>query len=845
MDARRNNMELFIIKNKSLLLFCTCIVLMFSSAILPAKDISSGSAEQSLEEARKLCTGISESNKRLAKSAGYDIEKLCSSLDLFELPDGKDTQEPLVLPRETAVAEVIEVDKAPAPIADDKTAVNKSLKLKAFGYDLFAGEPTSFEPASLIPISPNYILGPGDTVKVLFYGKINESHELEINRDGSIEFPQLGPVSLAGMTFSDAKQLLQQRIKEEIIGIQTSISLGELRSIQVFMLGEAYKPGTYTISALSTITNALFLSGGLSDIASLRNLQLKRGGKVIAQLDLYDLLLHGDTTNDGQLQSGDTVYIPTVNKTASVDGEVRRPAIYELKGPVTAQQLIELGGGLKPTAFNKSARIHRITDSGFMGVIDIDLSTKEGLKTPIKSGDLLVIDASVEEQEMIVTLSGHIHHPGEFLWRQGLRISDLVKSIKSLKPNADLDFALIRRELPPVGKIEPLFVDLRAVLADPNSSANINFLPRDELIIFSNESNRAASLAELVQSLRRQARTGEMAQVATISGTARSPGEYPLTKAMTLTQLIAAAGGLNEEAYTQVVELSRHDFSNIERATSDHFFITLAEALRDPDKDPLLQPYDVISVRTIPEFRESLSISLTGEVRFPGHYRFKRGEKLSEVIERAGGLTELAHIDAAVFTRSGLREQETKQLQQLRQRLRADIASQSLEKSNEGKSAGIDDSGKILAELEASEALGRLVIDLAGILDQTVDDVTLKDGDLLAIPEYRQEISVVGEIQHPSAHVFNRNLNINDYIDLSGGINHHADHKRLYVIKADGSVSLPGRSGWFKRRNIQVEPGDTIIVPLDIDRRRTLTVWSEASAIIYQLALGAAAINSF
>ncbi|HAZ95057.1 MAG TPA: hypothetical protein DCW94_05115, partial [Porticoccaceae bacterium] len=208
-------------------------------------------------------------------------------------------------------------------------------------------------------------------------------------------------------------------------------------------------------------------------------------------------------------------------------------------------------------------------------------------------------------------------------------------------------------------------------------------------------------------------------------------------------------------------------------------------------------------------------------------------------------LTELAHIDAAVFTRSGLREQETKQLQQLRQRLRADIASQSLEKSNEGKSAGIDDSGKILAELEASEALGRLVIDLAGILDQTVDDVTLKDGDLLAIPEYRQEISVVGEIQHPSAHVFNRNLNINDYIDLSGGINHHADHKRLYVIKADGSVSLPGRSGWFKRRNIQVEPGDTIIVPLDIDRRRTLTVWSEASAIIYQLALGAAAINSF
>jgi len=838
-------MELFMIKNKSLFAFFTCLALMSPNGILSAQDISSGSAEESLKEARKLCTGISESNKRLAKSAGYDIEQLCSSLDLFELPDGEDVEGPLVLPRKNPAAEVIKSDESLAPIADEETALEKSKNLSAFGYDLFAGEPTSFEPASRIPISPNYILGPGDTVKVLFYGKVNQSHELEINRDGSIEFPQLGPVSLAGMTFSDAKLLLQQRIKEEIIGIQASISLGELRSIQVFMLGEAYKPGTYTISALSTITNALFLSGGLNEIASLRNIQLKRAGKVIAQLDIYDLLLHGDTSNDAQLQSGDTIYIPTVNKTASIDGEVRRPAIYELKGPVTTKQLIEIGGGLKPTAFNKSARIHRIIDSGFMSVIDIDLSTRDGQKTPVKSGDLLVIDAAVEQQEMIVKLSGHVHHPGEFLWRQGLRISDLVKSIKSLKPNVDLDFALIRRELPPVGKIEPLYVDLRAVLADSDSSANISFFPRDELIIFSNQPNRADSMSELVQSLKQQSRSGEMAQIATINGTVRSPGEYPLTKNMTLTELIAAAGGLNEEAYTQIVELSRHDFTNVEQATSDHFAIRLAEALNHPSKDPQLQPYDIVSVRTIPEFRESLSIQLMGEVRFPGHYRFKRGEKLSEVIIRAGGLTELAHADAAVFTREGLREQEAKQLQELRQRLRADIATASLEKTNEGKSAGIDESAKILAGLEASQALGRLVVDLSAILDKTIDDLTLKDGDLLAIPEYRQEISVVGEIQHPSAHLFSRKLNIQDYIDLSGGVNHRADRKRLYVIKADGSVSLPGRSGWFKRRHITVDPGDTIIVPLDVGRRRTLTVWNEASAIIYQLALGAAAVNSF
>jgi polysaccharide export outer membrane protein len=837
-------MELFMIKNKSLLAFCAGISLIALSTVLSAQEIPDG-AEESLQEAQELCSGISESNKRLAKSAGYDIDKLCSSLKLFELPESSESDEPLVLPRNEP-AQVGESSEPPQPsIVEETTQTFESGKLRPFGYDLFAGEPISFEPASRIPVSPNYILGPGDIVKVLFYGKINESNELEINRDGSIEFPQLGPVSLAGMTFSDAKKLLQQRIKEEIIGIEASISLGELRSMQVFMLGEAYKPGTYTISALSTITNALFLSGGLSDIASLRNLELKRAGKVVAKLDLYDLLLQGDTSNDAQLQSGDTIYIPTIDKTASIDGAVRRPAIYELKGQVTAQQLIELAGGLKPSAYHKSARIHRIGKSGFMGVIDIDLSTANGRKVAIKSGDLLVIDSAVKQQEMIVSLSGHVHHPGEFMWRQGLRISDLVSSVKSLKSNADLDFALIHRELPPVGKIEPLFVDLRAVLADPASSANISFFPRDKLIIFSNEPNRAHGIADLVQALRLQSRSGEMSQVTTITGTVRSPGEYPLTKGMTLTQLIAAAGGLNEEAYTQVVELSRHDFTNLEKAGADHFAITLSEAIADPAKDPQLQPYDLISVRTIPEFRETLRISLAGEVRFPGSYTFKRGEKLSEVIKRAGGLTELAHIDAAVFTREGLRKQESKQLLELRQRLRADIAASSLEKVNEGRSVGIDDSAKILAELESSEALGRLVIDLEGILQGRLDDIILKGGDLLVIPEYRQEIAVVGEIQHPAAHLFNRKLDIRDYIDLSGGVNHHADKKRIYVVKADGSVSLPGRTGWFRRRHTNIEPGDTIIVPLDVDRRRTLTLWSEASAIIYQLALGAAAVKSF
>jgi len=289
-----------------------------------------------------------------------------------------------------------------------------------------------------------------------------------------------------------------------------------------------------------------------------------------------------------------------------------------------------------------------------------------------------------------------------------LRISDVVKNIKALKPGADLDFALIRRELPPVGKIEPIFVDLGAVLANPQSEFNINFFPRDELIVFSNERSRADLMAELVAELRLQARSGEMARIANINGSVRSPGEYPLTKGMRVTQLIAAAGGLSEDAYTQLVELSRYDFSDVEKTVSDHFSITLSEAFKDPEKDPELAPYDVISMRTIPEFRENLSLEIRGEVRFPGVYTFKRGETLSEVIERAGGITELAHIEAAVFTRKDLLDQEVKQLEGLRQRLRAEVTASGLVKANEGKSGSVDSSARILEQLDALRSAGTI-----------------------------------------------------------------------------------------------------------------------------------------
>lgn len=836
-------------------LIAALLLSVFSSAIW-AEQAAGQDLNASLAEARAMCAGITKQNRGLASAAGYDIDKLCRSLNAVDsgAVDVGTTEAPVVLPRkrqsnnnlspkQTADLDNMSTEDAQKS-ATQKSQLFDSDQLQPFGYELFAGEPTTFEPASRIPISPDYLLGPGDVLEVLFFGTDNNSYSLPIGRNGAIDFPKLGPITLSGMSFAEAKQLLDKRIKEQVIGVEVSISLGELRSIQVFILGEAYRPGSYTVSSLSTITNALFVSGGLSEIASLRNIELKRGGKLIAQLDLYDLLLRGDTKDDKRLQSGDVIHIPSVKNTVSVMGQIRRPAIYELKGETNLQDLLELAGGLSPKAYASGAMINRVGQSGFMAVVDVDLGSATDLMAEVKNGDVLIVPSVAEHKQHVVRLVGHVHHPAEFLWRPGLRVSDIVKDVTQLMPNADLGFALIRRETPPVGQLTPLFVDLAAALAFKKGQDDLILFPRDQLQIFSSNQNRQPLVMKFVEALKAQAQSGAMARVVSITGTVKSPGEYPLTENMTVTQLIAAAGGLREEAYIQQVELSRYDWTDVEGVSSVHTVINLVEAYQNPQSDPRLVPYDRISVRTIPEFRESNEMTLEGEVQFPGVYSFSRGETLSDVIHRAGGLTDLAHSKAAVFLRESLRLQEQKQLKDLQERLKAELAAADIERVNEGKSSALSDAQNLLDELSSTEALGRLVIRLPEIMDGSRDDLTLKDGDVLIVPQYTQEVTVLGEVQQPTAHVFQPRFNFRDYIDLSGGTNSRADGKRIYIVKADGSVVLPKSSGWLSRRHFKIEPGDTVVVPLDVDRKDSLAIWAEASQIIYQLALGAAAVSN-
>ena len=277
---------------------------------------------------------------------------------------------------------------------------------------------------------------------------MSASYPLIVSRDGTIDFPQLGPIRVAGMRFPEAQALIEQRVNAELIGVRSSVSMGPLRSIRVFVLGDAERPGSYTVSGLSTITNALFVSGGIKTIGSLRRIELKRGGRTVRTLDLYDLLLKGDTRADERLQPGDAIFIPSVGPTVTVAGEVNRPAIYELKGSATAADVIALAGGMTPTRDPRLATVERIeSSSNLRTVVNVDL-LGAGRTTDLTNGDLMRVPSVTPTYSDSVWVRGHAFRTGPLQYRAGLRLTDVLRSVEDLRPNADLHYVLIRREDP-------------------------------------------------------------------------------------------------------------------------------------------------------------------------------------------------------------------------------------------------------------------------------------------------------------------------------------------------------------------------------------------------------------
>ena len=724
--------------------------------------------------------------------------------------------------------------------------------LEPFGYGVFESALSGFKPVTTGPVPPDYVLGPGDSIRVQLFGNVNGIYEFEVTRDGILNLPELGPVTVAGLPFSEFRADLNHRVQEMLIGTQVSVTMGQLRSIRIFVLGDANRPGSYVVSSLASISSALYYSGGISDIGSLRNIQLKRQGQLVATLDLYDLLLSGNTSGDRRLQPGDVIFIPPVGGTVGVGGAVRRPAIYELKGQTNVSEVIRHAGGLLSEAFPEAARLERISASKERVVISVDADSPDGAAMRVKGGDMLIIPDVLRELNDSVVLAGHVQRPGPYQWRAGMRLTDLIPTALDLSAGADADYVLVRREDRSNRSVHVISAKLSKAWAEQGSPENVSLQARDTVHVFSLAFGRQRVISPILEELQLQSRFGEPYKEAQVAGQVRAPGTYPLEPDMRVSDLIRAGGNLSEEAYTLEAELTRYAVIDDAYRATEVIDIDLDAILRGVEvANVKLAAHDHLSISTIPKWDSEWSVTFEGEVKFPGEYRIRRGETLRQVLDRAGGLTDVAFADGSIFLRESLRQREQEQIDVLARRLEADLASLSLQTADTTGAQTLSTGRALLDQLRSTEAVGRLVIDLDQLAarapaGELVDDVELRSGDRLLVPTESQVVTVIGEVQQSTSHLFQPGLLRDDYLDMSGGITRRADKKFIYVVRASGAVVTGNRSRWLGRRgNTEIRTGDTIVVPLEIDRMRPLTFWTNVTQILYQGAIAVAAIKTF
>lgn len=726
-------------------------------------------------------------------------------------------------------------------VFDDASKKKAKQELKLFGYDMFAGSPTTFAPVSDAPVPVEYMVGPGDTINVQLFGKESNEYSLTVQRNGTVQFPELGPISLVGMNFEQARNFLNQKIKKSMIGIEANISMGELRSIRIFIAGDAYQPGSYTVSSLATITQALFVSGGINEIGSLRNIQLKRAGKVVGTLDLYDLLLDGDASGDLRLQSGDVVFIPANTGRVSVSGEVRRPAIYELKKGESFAQAIKMAGGLKPSAYAKDITVERFSQDHLKNVVSFDMTNLKSRKSKVKNGDFIRVNSVSERIDNAIDVAGAVTRAGQYQWRKGIRVSDILSSIRGdLTEAADQDYSLILREINTHGDVEVIQFSIGKAISKSNSEDNLILQPRDKVLIF-DYADRSALLEPVIIKLQRQTRLGTAARLVEINGNVRFPGIYPVTNKNRVKQLLIAAGGMEEGSYTLSAELTRQLIVEDTGVRVIHRQLNLADVMNnEPSQNIELNSRDVLTVRTLPDWHETRWITVKGEVRFPGTYSIQRGETMKDVLERAGGFTDDAFPFGAIFLRESIKEKEKQQVQNLVDELRREIAAKALTK--DGGSIAFSEAQLMLTQLEKVQVVGRLAIDLKAIVNgDNQADITLEGDDELYIPARNQTVSVMGQVQYPSTHRYVADESFDDYLTVAGGPRKRADEGRAYILRANGSVIFPEHN-WLSD-GTRMKAGDTIIVPLDTEYKDRLTLWQQVTSIIYNSAVALSAIS--
>jgi protein involved in polysaccharide export with SLBB domain len=612
-----------------------------------------------------------------------------------------------------------------------------SLDISQFGYDLFTKPPSTFAPTLYVPVGPDYVVGPGDTIKIEVWGKFEGNWTVTVNNDGNISLPKTGVFGVTGLSFKELKELLHKNLSKYYSGFEMNVSMGALRTIQVYVVGNAQRPGAYIISSLSTIINALFEGGGPSKTGSMRTIQVKRNGRTVITFDLYDFLLKGDKTKDVRLLPEDVIFIPPNGPQAGIAGSVRTPAIYELKGETRLLDLVEMAGGITGIAFTGRVQMQRIEGHHSRTLFErdlIDIEIHPEKNFVLQDGDLAKV-FTVSDSASTVTISGAVAHPGEFGVNPGVtKVSDIISLAGGL-----------------------LYY------------------------------------------------TSDQAEVTRVKVTQTGP-------------------------------------------MTEMFVIDLGKALEgDPRHNVPLQMNDYLLVRTIPEWRIYRTVSLNGEVKYPGTYTFKQGETLSSIIERAGGFTSHAYLRGTEFSRERVREQQQRQIHEMVERLERELSSSGT--AQVSTASGPDDARMVqleleqkrqfIAQLKTVRAKGRIALNLSDktTLQGSTYDIELEQGDTISVPSDPKTVQVIGAVYNQSAFVFEQSKDYSHFVNLAGGPTSNADNGNTYILKANGTTSKA--DGGFFGLGALLNSGDTVVVPENLERVAWMRNIKDITQILFQIAVSA------
>jgi protein involved in polysaccharide export with SLBB domain len=773
--------------------------------------------------------------------------------------------------------------------------------LPIYGASLFRNVPTTFAPSNLTPVGSDYVIGPDDELRVRVWGQVTYSGNLRVDRSGDVYLPEAGTVHVGGLTFAQLDQHLRSALGKVYRNFDLTVDMGRIRSMQVYVTGQARRPGAYTVSSLSSLVDALFASGGPSAQGSLRHIELRRDGKTVVDFDLYALLIHGDKSKDARLLPEDVIFIPPTGPQVAVTGSVHNPGIYELLGTETVGQMLDAAGKTTATASNARVSVERLGDHQVRQAIEFALDTN-GLAAPMADGDILHVYAVVPNYQKTVTLRGNVANPGRFAWHAGMHISDLIPDKDSLLSR---DYWWKRSHLGlPSPEFEPFLTDFEANQLKRNRRRCTTTTYSDPIGIDGqvtgtsspNSGDPAGSGTTTVQcqdsdpnnnDQTSQELTSPSAQAELSRGLASSQhaGDASLGTPQQRTNSTMGSTSLGSElrdspitggapfAKRTDVRISSGeidwDYAVIERFNSETLKTSLVPfdlgklvLEHDASQNLTIEPGDTITIFSqgdirVPLDRQTKYVHLEGEFVHSGIYSVAPGETLRDLVRRAGGFTSRAYLYGSEFDRESTRVLQQERIDEYVRRVdldaeRGNLALTAAPSSSAGTlasaTAATAAEQQLISRLKQLRATGRVVLNFrpgsAGLDD--VPEIPLENDDRFTVPSTPSTVNIVGAVYDQNSFLFQNGGSAGHYLLLAGGPDRNADFHRTFVIRADGSVisrdAVKGPWGnTFK--TLRLNPGDTIVVPDKTIRPTALRGLLDWTQIFSQLAIGAAAVN--